>query len=260
MNTMETKDNVNNSKFNFFKAKGSIFLLVFLSLVFLISSILIIISFLKDSSTSEQKNSPQTTTAYSIEKIVSYSSAYGINKEETQARWNLDLSQYTDIAIYLNLQNDINSLFIDNIAFSNIEGNTFHLTSLPIEDFGKTPSNNIDIQPTERIDFSSSSPITLRYLNQNFKKDCVITDIETPLVFDGSLLKRGKVILSSLKNTVSFTIHLTNTSGQEFSYPLEIPIPLENKETGETIYSGNYMEESFLTDAYFYILGNYTNR
>ncbi len=250
---METKENVNNSKSNFFKTKGIILLFILLIIIFIISSIFIFLSlYYKKQTSPKYQPSSKTTTAYSIEKIVSYSSAYGINKEETQARWNLDLSQYTDIAIYLNLQNDINSLFIDNIAFSNIEGNTFHLTSLPIEDFGKTPSNNIDIQPTERIDFSTSSPITLRYLNQNFKKDCVITDIETPLVFDGSLLKRGKVTLSSLKNTVSFTIHLIDTSGQEFSYPLEIPIPLENKETGENIYSGNYMEENFLTNAYFY--------
>ena len=255
---METKDNVNNSKSSFFKTKGFILLLVF----FLVISSIFIFLFLHSNKQTLQEHhlSSKTTTNYSIKKIVCYSSAYGVNKEETQARWDLNLSQYTDIAIYFDFQKEISSLYIDNISFSNSEGNTYSLISLPIENFGKTPSNNIKIQPTEKIDFSPSSPITLRYLNQNFKENCVITDIENPLVFDGSLLKRGKVILSSLKNTVSFTIHLTNTSGQEFSYPLEIPIPLENKETGETIYSGNYMEESFLTDAYFYILGNYTNR
>ncbi len=72
-------------------------------------------------------------------------------------------------------------------------------------------------------------------------------------MFDGSLLKRGKVTLSSLKNTVSFTIHLIETSGQEFTYPIEVSLPFENKETGETIYLGSYMEENFLTDAYFYV-------
>ena len=258
MNTMKTKENVNNSKFNFFQSKGIIFLLVFLMIILL--SIFILIFFNRDKQTSNKKNSPKTTTDYSIEKVVCYSSCYGVNKEETQARWNLDLSQYTDIAIYLNLQNDVNSLFVDNITFSNIEENTFHLMSLPIEDFGKTPSGNISVEPLEKIKLSTDSPITLRYLNQNFKEDCVITDIETPLVFDGSLLKRGKVTLSSLKNTVSFTLHLIDSSGKEFTYPIQIPINLENKETGETIYSGNYMEENFLTNAYFYILGNYTNR
>ncbi|MCI9087894.1 MAG: hypothetical protein HFJ32_05030 [Clostridia bacterium] len=250
---METKDNVNNSKSNFFKTKGLMVLLVFFLVIFIILASFALLSSRQDEQTSKERHSTSiTTTNYSIKKIVCYSSAYGVNKEETQARWDLSLSQYTDIAIYFDFQKEINSLYIDNISFSNSEENTYSLISLPIEDFGKTPSNNIEIQSTERIDFSSSSPITLRYLNQNFKENCVITDIETPLVFDGSLLKRGKVTLSSLKNTVSFTIHLTDTSGQEFSYPLEIPIPLENKETGENIYSGNYMEENFLTDACFY--------
>ena len=251
---MKTKENVNNSKSNFFKTKGIILLLVFLTIILLVSFIFVFQSSNKDTSISQQNNShKQTTTDYSIEKIVCYSSAYGINKEEAQARWNLDLSQYTDIAIYFNFQNEISSIFIDNISFSNSEGNTYSLTSLPIEDFGKTPTDKIEAIPTERIDFDTSSPITLRYLNQNFKENCVITDIENPLIFDGSLLKRGKVTLSSLKNTVSFTVHLTDISGQDFSYPLEIAIPFENKETGETVYSGNYMEENFLTDAYFYV-------
>lgn len=249
---MKTKENVNNPNFNFFKTKGIILLLVFLIIAFIFSSILIWMSFNKNKPSSDKKDLPKTTTAYSIEKIVSYSSAYGLNNEETQARWNLNLSQYTDIAIYLNLQNDINSLFIDNISYTRSEGNAYYLSSLPIEDFGKTPANNIDIQPIEKLELNVESPITLRYINQNFKENCVITDIENPLIFDGSLLKRGKVTLSSLKNTISFTLHLVDTSGKEFTYPVQIPINLENKETGETIYSGNYMEENFLTDAYFY--------
>ncbi len=248
---METKENVNNSNSNFFKAKGILFLIIFLILI--LSAFVFLFLRPKNQSSQEHHSELKTTTDYSIEKVVCYSSAYGINKEETQARWDLDLSQYTDIAIYLNLQNDINSLYLDNITFSNTEGTTYHLINLPIEDFGKTPTNNIEVTTSERIDFGNSSPITLRYLNQNFKENCVITDIENPLVFDGSLLKRGKVTLSSLKNTVSFTIHLIDTSGQEFTYPIEVSIPLENKETGETIYSGSYIEENFLTDAYFYV-------
>ena len=244
---MKTKENVNNSKSNFLKTKG-IFLFILLIVILIITCIFVSLN--KDALSSDKEKSTKTTTDYSIEKIVCYSSAYGVNNEESQARWNLNLSQYTDIAIYLNFQTDISSLFIDNISFSN--GNTYNLINLSIEDFAKTPLNNIEIESTERIDLSTISPITLRYLNQNFKKDCMITDIENPLVFDGSLLKRGKVTLSSLKNTVSFTLHLTNTAGQEFSYPVQIPINLEDKETGETIYSGNYMEENFLTNAYFY--------
>ena len=193
---METKENVNNSNSNFFKTKGILFLIIFLILI--LSAFVFLFLRPKNQSSQEHHSELKTTTDYSIEKVVYYS-AYGINKEETQARWDLDLSQYTDIAIYLNLQNDISSLYLDNITFSNTEGTTYHLINLPMEDFGKTPSDNIEVQPVERIDFGNSSPITLRYLNQNFKENCVITDIENPLVFDGSLLKRGKVTLSSLK-------------------------------------------------------------
>lgn len=248
---METKDNVNNSKANFFKTKETLFLTVLLILI--LSAFAFLCLRPKNQTLQEHHSELKTTTDYSIQKVVCYSSAYGINKEETQARWNLNLSQYTDIAIYLNSKPDISFIYIDTISYSNTEGNTYHLTSLPIEDFGKTPTDKIEVASTERIDFDNASPITLRYLNQNFKENCVITDIENPLVFDGSLLKRGKVTLSSLKNTVSFTIHLIDTSGQEFTYPIQVPIPLENKETGETIYSGSYMEENFLTNAYFYV-------
>lgn len=181
-----------------------------------------------------------------VNKIVCYSNAYATQNVNNNARWDLNLSQYTDIAIYLDVKLDVNSMFINNISFSNQSNGNLALIALPITDFGKSFTNETDFaefKTPEKIDFELSSPITIRYWNQNFKKNCLITDVDEPLYFDGSMLKRGKVTLSSLKNTISFNLHVIDKSNKDYSIPVSIPIRLDNKESGKSIYDGSFLEE-----------------
>lgn len=289
---------IHSHKISFWKANWALVILVLLALLVILALVYVILSpYWNKKSLENDISNMETTALLSVDKVVCYSSAYGINNSESQARWNLNLSQYTDIAIYLNVQTNITNMFIDNISFTNSNTGNLNLSHISVEDFGKSPilslelpkasedivsnidndldSNNInDISETtsttnnvtntiinynaemetpEKINLDLILPITLRYSNNNLKENCLISDIETPLSFDGSILKRGKVTISSLKNTISFNLHVINSSNQEFVYPISIPINLENTENGESIYNGSYTEEIPFSNAYFYV-------
>ena len=84
-------------------------------------------------------------TVFSIDKIYMYSSAGGIDNKDTRAIWNLDLYQYTDIAIYINnrstdkltYENSIKSMYIDNVKFTNVKKGKTALYYKNINEFGK---------------------------------------------------------------------------------------------------------------------------
>lgn len=278
---MKTKkhQSLNSHKVGFWKTNWALLVLIFLAFIVIFALCYVVLApYWNKKSLEKDIANIKITSDISVNKIVCYSSAYGINNSETQARWNLNLSQFTDIAIYLNVQTDITNMHIDNISFSNQDIGNLSLSYLSAESFAKSPiadlelteqnnndennsnnavstSDNIMATP-DKISLDLALPITLRYLNNNFKENCLITDIETPLSFDGSILKRAKVTLSSLKNTISFSLHITDDSNQEFVYPIIIPINLENSEKEQSIYDGSYTEDINFSNAYFYKMKN----
>lgn len=82
-----------------------------------------------------------------------------------------------------------------------------------------------------------ANPITLSYVNQNIKSDYTITNTADAISYDGSLLKKCNVPLSSLNCNISFDIFITNNLDQEFKCSVFLDIPLENN--GQSIYDGN---------------------
>ena len=82
-----------------------------------------------------------------------------------------------------------------------------------------------------------ANPITLSYVNQNIKSDYTLADTSNAITYDGSLLKRCYVDLSSISCTLSFDIYITNNLGEEFKSTVFIDIPLETQE--KLIYDGN---------------------
>lgn len=247
MKTKEEKSRKTTKKpNNFFKINWvSLVLITLAILVIAVLCSIVISKFANKKSLENDINKNSSNNLFSVQKVVCYSSAYGINNSETNARWNLNLSQYTDIAIYLDNKSNVSSMYIDDISFSSNDIGNLSLNYLPIENFGKVDSDvkseQSNIEALERIDLNLSTPITLRYLNSNLKENCTIDDIQNPLSFDGNLLKRGKVTLSSLKNTVNFKIHIIDNENKESVCPLSIPIVLENKDTGESIYNGYFI-------------------
>lgn len=245
-----------------------------------------------------------TSPVFSLSKIYCYSNATGINNSEQKAMWDLNISQYTDIALYINIhnkdnekieeflksknidsnttkimahteENTISQLYIDNINFSNSDTGKLSLNYLPILNFGAVPELDTDIQPSDIISFNIiddpkilldtnslesqptidknlSIPITLRYLNHNLKTNHLITNIKENLFFDGSILKRSSIPLSSIKNELSFTIHIINKANEEYVYKVNLEIPLQNEDNSKNIYDGDFSKEFSFKNSYFY--------
>ena len=210
-------------------------------------------------------------TVFSIDKIILYSSANAIKNEVTRPVWDLNVYQYTDIAIYINNHSDdeldsenaIKTLYIDNIKLNGVKKGEQSLYFKNAPDFGKSiysavekkedaDSNKIgdklefsvlndgDINYEKRQIYADcSSPITLEYVN-NIVNNKIISDIENDVKYDGSILKRSGIVLSDIKSSISFRINLTNNYNQKYMANVYIEIPLEDSVTGDNIYSGKF--------------------
>lgn len=290
----------NNDFIKFLKTNWIKLFLILCSLIIIIAlSLFIIPNWLgRNKFTDELVNFANRSSIFSLSKIYCYSSASGINNTENKAMWDINVSQYTDIALALNINNvnndltnnlgdsnsqvvdtspkySISKIYIDNISFSNNNTGTLSLSYIPILNFGlisneeltnpaeqqskidfnivndkETLLNNTVSEPS--IDKNLILPITLRYLNSNIKTDHTITNIEENLAFDGSILKRASIPLSSIKNEITFTIHIITDSSEEYMYPVHLQIPLQNEDNSKNIYDGSYSQELEFNNCYFY--------
>ena len=210
-------------------------------------------------------------TVFSIDKIILYSSANAIKNEVTRPVWNLNVYQYTDIAIYINNHSDdeldsenaIKTLYIDNIKLNGVKKGEQSLYFKNAPDFGKSIYSTVEKKEDadsnkigDKLEFSvlndgdinyekrqiyadCSSPITLEYVN-NIVNNKIISDIENDVKYDGSILKRSGIVLSDIKSSISFRINLTNNYNQKYMANVYIEIPLEDSVTGDNIYSGKF--------------------
>lgn len=205
-------------------------------------------------------------TVFSIDRIYLYSSADAISNETTKPVWDLNILQFTDIALYINnrseegvtYENTIKEITIDNIKFNNLQTGTPNLYYKNVNDFAKltnleenkiNDSIEFDIVNSGDIDYSKptlysncQNPITLEYVNSEMKEDTIISDISTPLVYDGSLLKKAGILLSQMKCTLSFTITIINNYNQKFVATVYIDIPLEDSMNNTSIYDGKIVK------------------
>lgn len=246
--------------------------------------------------------------AFSIDKIYLYSSANATNNETKKSMWNLNVYQYTDIALYISGnatnkdQNTIKELYIDNVKFDSLNVGTPNMHYKSLFEFGKfnleteniitdrlnyeviepakaeqknnvsinsevtntadnieirdtntNSSNNInstsDILYVESLNYSKpqiysdvSNPITLEYMNL-IKSNYLVSDIENPLVYNGSLLKRAGVDLTSISGNITFKIHIKNILGESYVANVKIAIPLKDEVSGTSIYDGSFTKE-----------------
>jgi len=202
-----------------------------------------------------------------IDKIVLYSSAYAIDNSEDEVLQDLDLYQYTDIAIYLNNknyinqlteENTINELYIENIkleARNDVENKALNYKNIKYfgnfrnlnhaEDrikFDVVHSNNVnDDQDYDIPSFYTdcSNPITLGYVNKRFLTNCKVAG-SGGVTFDGTILRQANVDLEHLECTISFTIRIKNNFGEEYICDVIIENDLESDDEG--IYSGDVMK------------------
>ncbi len=203
---------------------------------------------------------------FKINDITLFSSCNVKNQSASATNFTIEnLFQYTDIALFissyndnLDLKNTLKQVWIENINFNTKpslgEANLYFKS---INNFAK--SDYLDNEPiSDKLEFSISSedetsldtpvlynnlanPITLSYINSNIKTDYTITDVSSPITYDGSLLKRCNVPLTSISCNLSFDIFIKNNLDEEFKSSIFLDIPLENAES--SIYDGKFLTE-----------------
>ena len=207
-----------------------------------------------------------TKTVFSIDRIYLYSSADATSNETTKPVWDLNLFQFTDIALFINnrsengvtYENTIKQLTIDNVNFNGVKTGKQSLYYKNVNDFAKltnleenkiNDSLEFDIINSGSADYSKptiysncQNPITLEYINTEMEENTIITDISTPLTYDGSLLKKGGILLSQIGGTISFTITIINNYNYKYVATVYIDIPLEDSSTGASIYDGKIIK------------------
>ena len=208
---------------------------------------------------SDQNQDP----VFKIDQVRIYSSANAIDNTEEKSLKDLDISQYTDIAVYINNtsyiqdytpENTIKSVRIDNINISSDQPTGIKsLTYKSPKDFGKftiseaanvyqsvethTVCAPIDYAITykneENPDFSKptfytdcSNPITLSYLNRNLVSHYSLPD-NVNIPFNGALLEQARVDLASLTTSLSFNVNITNNQNENFVYNVKINLILD---------------------------------
>ena len=200
-------------------------------------------------------------TIFEIKDITFFSNADSKNKYASSTNFTIEnLYQYTDMAIFITspkeektLENTLKNVYIDNIKFTKTpELGEASLYYKNISNFSKSDiieNNKIN----NRLDFNITSsdeanldnptlynnlanPIVLSYVNNNIKTDYTITNTSSPITYDGTLLKKCDVLLSTIESSISFDIYITNNLEQEFKCSVYLDIPLETNT--ETIYDG----------------------
>lgn len=206
-------------------------------------------------------SSKNEKTVFEIKDITFFSNCDVKNKSASSSNFTIEnLYQYTDMAIFLTspennktFENTLKNVYIDNIKFTKTPTlGTPSLYYKNISNFAKSDiidSNLIN----NRLDFNITSddeanldkptlynnlanPIVLSYVNSNIKTDYTITDTSSPITYDGTLLKKCDVLLSSIESSISFDIYITNNLDQEFKCSVYLDIPLDTD--NETIYDG----------------------
>ncbi len=202
------------------------------------------------------------STIFTVDNITLFSSADAGYKTNTTNSFTIqNLYQYTDIALFIKntsdentLENTLKKVTINNINFSttpNLGEPKLYFKSL--NDFAKstitednliTDSFEFNISSSDTADLSTptlynnlANPLTFSYVNSNIKSDYTITDVSSPITYDGSLLKKCNINLEDIACTLSFDIYITNNLDQNFKTTVSINIPLSTED--KSIYDGS---------------------
>ena len=193
-----------------------------------------------------------TNPIFSIEKIVYYSNAFVTDNSSDGNFQNINIGQYTDIAIYiyntnasdeLTDKNTIAELYIDNIKVtSNSNKGTKTLCYKNPYYFAtykglQEPENgriNFNIITNNKDNKESaynnpyyykdcSNPISLGYINKDIVTNFEIANTDT-LSLNGTILQKANITLDELTFNMSFTIHIKNNKGEEFICNVDRPV------------------------------------
>ena len=213
-------------------------------------------------------------TIFKINKITFFSSCDAKNKTASNSNFTIEnLYQYTDIALFITstseektLENTLKKVSINNIKFTSSPTlgepklyykNINNFAKSEIEEENKIEDElNFEITSEEKTNFDKpilynncANPITLSYINQNIKTDYTIIDTTNPITYDGTLLKKCAVPLSSLKTQIYLEIEIENNKTQKFRTNINIDIPYQDDE--KSIYDGNLIVKKEVNNNFY---------
>ena len=201
---------------------------------------------------------------FTIENITLFSSANATSNINSNSSFNIsNLTQYTDIAIFINnnsegetytLENTLKSVKISEINFNTIPTiGTPKLYYKNINNFSKpefeanqeiTNSLEFNISSEDTIDFNTptlfnncANPITFSYVNSNIRENYTLSENISNISYDGSLLKKCNITLNSISCCLNFVITIVNNLDETFTCPISIQVPLSTEKN--TIYEGS---------------------
>ena len=214
----------------------------------------------------ENNNNP----VFKIGQIILFSSANATDNSDGKLK-NIDISQFTDMAIYIDNkgkvkeitpENTINEIYIDNIKIegaSNMGEKIFNYKNpkntgkyvdlsnwqqdgILFSVLNTNPKNDLANYDEPIFYTDCSNPISLGLINKNILTNCEVSEETGSITFDGSILRGANVNLKDLKTKVSFTINVTNNYNEKYACNVELDIDLESE--NQEIYSG-YLVKMF---------------
>lgn len=210
---------------------------------------------------------------FKVHKVMLYSSANAVDVTDTQALQGLHISQYTDIAIFLDntsyiydltSENTVNQLYIDNIQIK-VNGDVGHpllnyknaLDFAKYKDLQEPVDGIIDFNvintnsENESNDYSTptfytdcSNPITLGFMNKDIVTDYAVSEGSNTVSFNGKILQEANVNLQDINYTLSFNINIVNNQNEKFIYNMKLNVDLSGDDGG--IYKG-YLYDNYTT-------------
>lgn len=203
-------------------------------------------------------------TIFNISEIAYFSSGNATSNDTgKEAKWDLNLYQYSNIILKINNQNDytgkknkntIKSLKIENFSVLNEPtiGNLFFYYKNPNELSSSTiiPENLINDQldytiKDFEVDLDYTLPqinrnggyISFQIVNSNIKNNYIVNDISATLIFDGTLLQRAEIPLESLEYKISFDIVITNELDEQYKSTIILDAPIKSEISEDTIFT-----------------------
>lgn len=205
---------------------------------------------------------------FRISKIIKYSSAEATDNTAEQNLQDLSISQYSDIALYidnfdekLSEKNTVKELYIDNfkidVDYKYGMPTLYYKNPLMISKFRMIDENEIkDVlnykivstnEENEESDYENpiffadcSNPITIGYINKNIISNYQVTKENGLVSFDGRMFNNIDIDLKELSPKISFTIHIQNYLNESFVCDVSANLKLET-ENG-TVKSGYIIE------------------
>ena len=199
---------------------------------------------------------------FSLNKIVLYSSstASTVNSYNDNSVQALDISQYCDISLYINNENNsiIKKLYIDNISISNPEIGTPYLYKKALSDMEKCSYDSSKIITNQfqynivskdlpinyenyELYSDGSTPITIGFFNENIKSNYLLTEEEIKNSI--SFLKDAHIPLSSINCNISFVLNIITAKDEHYICNINISIPFENKDGSSISNTGFVINE-----------------